>query len=112
MLADEILVVDEVGPHLFFLDGMKTKEYALDLESILGYKAEGPFSTRNDFHISPDKSKFLSLPMSFGKPVEGCSIAIDRGTGCIPYRSRKHINLLFLNIDEQSGCNWAIYQNT
>ena len=83
LAADEILAVEEVGPNLFFLDRVKTKEYALDCESILGFKAECPFSTRNDFYISPDKSKFLSLPMSFGKPVEGCSIAIDRGNGFI-----------------------------
>lgn len=82
LAADQILAVEEVGANLFFLDGVKTKEYVLDLESILGFKAECPFSTRNDFYISPDKSKFLSLPMSFGKPVEGCSIAFDVGTGC------------------------------
>jgi hypothetical protein len=83
MLAgDEILLVDEVGPNLFLLNGVKTKEYTLDLESILGFKAEGPFSTQNDFHISPDKSKFLSLPMSFGKPVEGLArIQIEKETG-------------------------------
>jgi hypothetical protein len=80
--ADEIMLVDEVGPNLFLLDGVKTMEYTLDLESILSFKAEGPFSIRNDFRISPDKSKFLSLPMNFGKPVEGLArIHIEKETG-------------------------------
>jgi hypothetical protein len=82
--ADEAFLRDELGPNLFGLDGIKTKAYELDFESILGFKAEGPFSQQDDLHISPDKSRFVFLPMNFGEPVKGlASIEIKNQTGKI-----------------------------
>lgn len=72
--GDEIFIHDEVSPNLFSLDGQKTKQYELDWEAIINFKSEGPFSLPNDFHISPDKSKFLFIPMNFGEPAEGLGI--------------------------------------
>ncbi|WP_339758243.1 DUF4221 family protein [Algoriphagus aquimarinus] len=81
---DEMMLFDEVSPNLFSLDGVKTKEFEIDFESAIDFKPEGPFSLPNNLHISPDKSKFLSLPMSFGKPVEGLAVIdIESKTGKI-----------------------------
>ncbi|MBN7814333.1 DUF4221 family protein [Algoriphagus pacificus] len=72
--GDEIFLYDEVSPNLFSIEGQKIKYYDLDLDAILNFKTEGPFSLPNDFHISPDKSKFVFIPMNFGEPAEGLGI--------------------------------------
>lgn len=84
MGPDEIMILDQKGPNLFNLEGKKTKQYDLDMEKAFGFETEGPFSIPNGFHMSPDKSKFLSLPMNFGKPVEGLAVIdIESETGKI-----------------------------
>ncbi|SIO06186.1 DUF4221 family protein [Algoriphagus halophilus] len=80
--GNEIFLHDEASPNLFSLDGQKTKQYELDWEEIINFKTEGPFSSPNDFFISPDKSKFLFIPMNFGEPAEGLGIIdIKKKTG-------------------------------
>jgi hypothetical protein len=80
--SDEIMIYDEVSPNLFSVDGKKTKQFDLDLGAILDFKPEGPFSLPNDFQISPDKSKFLFVPMNFGKPAEGLAVIdVEKKTG-------------------------------
>lgn len=82
--ADEIFLYDEVSPNLFSLDGQKTKEYDLGVDSIIDVKTKGFSSHPSDFHISPDKSKFLFIPMNFGKPAEGLAVIdIEKKTGRI-----------------------------
>ncbi|MHA7130417.1 DUF4221 family protein [Algoriphagus namhaensis] len=82
--GDEIFLHDEVSPNLFSLEGQKTRKYELDWKEIIGFKTEGPFSLPNDFHISPDKSKFLFIPMNFGEPAEGLAIIdIEKKSGQI-----------------------------
>lgn len=77
--GDELMLLDQKSPKIFNLDGQKLKQYDLDLAKAIDFESEGPFSIPNGFHMSPDRSKFLSLPMNFGKPVEGLAI-IDIAT--------------------------------
>ena len=72
--GDELMLFDQVTPNIFSLDGQKLKTYDLDFAELIDFQSEDQFMVPNYLHITPEKSHFLSLPMEFGKPVEGLAV--------------------------------------
>ncbi|WP_297336726.1 DUF4221 family protein [Algoriphagus sp.] len=72
--GDELMIYDQVAPAIFTLDGQKVKNYDLDFAELIDFQSEDHFMVPNNLHLTPEKSHFLSLPMEFGKPVEGLAV--------------------------------------
>ncbi|MFC3416439.1 DUF4221 family protein [Algoriphagus hitonicola] len=68
------MMYDQTAPSIFSLDGKKLQTYDLDFAELIDFQSEDHFMVPNNLHITPEKSHFLSLPMEFGKPVEGLAV--------------------------------------
>lgn len=54
--------------------GEKVTGYKLQLEDVEGIPDDAGYSLTNSIFISPDKSTILSLPNSFGEPIQGLAV--------------------------------------
>jgi len=59
---------------VYKITGEKVIGYKMQPENVEGIPNDAGYSLTNSLHISPDKSTILSLPNTFGEPIEGLAV--------------------------------------
>lgn len=71
---EEIFFANYAQTGVYKISGKKVDGYKLQPEDIEGIPNDAGYSLTNSIHISPDKTTLLSLPNTFGEPIEGLAI--------------------------------------
>lgn len=71
---EEVFLANYTQTGVYKLTGEKVTSNKLQPETIEGIPDDASYSLTNAIHISPEKSTILSLPNTFGEPIEGLAI--------------------------------------
>ncbi len=71
---EEVFFANYSQTGIYKMTGEKVNGYKLQPENIDGIPNDAGYSLTNSIHICPDKSTILSLPNTFGEPIEGLAV--------------------------------------
>ncbi len=71
---EEVFLANYAQTGVYKISGEKVNTYKVQPENIEGIPTDAAYSLSNSLHISPDKSTLLSLPNTFGEPIEGLAV--------------------------------------
>lgn len=70
----EVFLANYAQMGVYKITGEKVTGYKLQPEEIEGIPDDAAYSLTNSVYISPDKSTIVSLPNTFGEPIEGLAV--------------------------------------
>jgi hypothetical protein len=71
---EEVFLANYAQTGVYKISGEKVAGYKLQPENVEGIPNDAGYSLANSIHISPDKTTLVSLPNTFGEPIEGLAI--------------------------------------